>query len=480
MKNLIYICGVAGLLLSASCKKSFLELDPKQQQDANMVIKDLPGTRAAITGTYSLMQSLTYYGRHAVIVPDLMSDNLFISAVNQKRYLALDQYITITTDGTSGDLWKQLYRVAVNANLLIAKASANEYPDADKAEAQFIIGEAYAIRALAYFDLMRFFALPYNATADGSHLGVPLVVESGIDNTKIINPKRNTAKEVYTQIIADFNTAMSLMPKSPVGFKSSMRGRISYYGAKALLSRVQLYKGDWAAADSLATDVIAKGGFSLLPRGTMIEDSKKQNSTEAIFEIQYNILDNLGSDALVNFLWQSGSYGDGLATEDLYNAYAATDERRSFITKGVRKNGENPAYLITKYTNTTSYEEPTRVIRLAEVYLIRAEARAHEGLDGLAAADVDVVAGRADASWVPVTATGDALKTIILNENRKEFAFEGHRLFDLTRNKLGFTKYLTNRTITIDKTDKRTILPIPQSEMNANINMEQNDAYKVQ
>lgn len=478
MKKSIYIYAIAGLVLTMSCKKTFLDLDPQQQTDADLVVKDLPGTRAAITGVYSLMQPLTYYGRHAMVLPDLMSDNGFVSSVNQKRYLNYDQYIVNATDGTASDLWKQLYRVVVNTNLLIAKAEANDYPEADKAEAQFIIGEAYALRALAYFDLMRFFALPYNYTADGSHLGVPVVLKSGTDNSQVISPKRNTAKEVYTQIIADFNKAMSLMPKSPVGFKSSLRGRMSYYGAKALLSRVQLYKGDWVAADTLATDVIAKGGYNLLPRATMVEESRKQNSVEAIFEIQYNILDNLDSDALVNFYWQSGSYGDGLATEDLYKKYAATDIRRSFVTKGSRKNGENPAYLITKYTNNVNYEEPVRVIRLAEVYLIRAEARANEGLDGLAAADVDVVGGRADVDWKPVTATGDALKTIVLDERRKELAFEGHRLFDLTRNKLSFTKFLSGRSIAIDKTDKRTILPIPQSEMNANINMEQNEAYK--
>lgn len=93
---------------------------------------------------------------------------------------------------------------------------------------------------------------------------------------------------------------------------------------------------------------------------------------------------------------------------------------------------------------------------------------------------MDVIAVRADAGAKAVTATGDALKTIILDERRKELAFEGHRLFDLTRNKLSFTKYLSGRTIAIDKTEKRIILPIPQSEMNANKNMEQNDAYKVQ
>ncbi|RFS18903.1 RagB/SusD family nutrient uptake outer membrane protein [Chitinophaga silvatica] len=480
MKKSIYLFAIAGMLFTGSCSKSFLQIDPQQQTDVELVIKDLPTTRAAITGTYNLMQSAGLYGRNAMVLPDVMSDNVFISSKNQGRFLSYDQYITVATEGYAASLWNQLYRVVVNANIIIRKAEANNYADADKAEAQFIIGEAYALRALAYFDLMRFFALPYNYTADASHLGVPLVLKSGTDKNEVISPKRNTAKEVYTQIVADFNTAMSLMPKTPVGFKASFRGRVSYYGAKALLSRVQLYREDWEAVDSLATDVIKNGGFSLLTRTAMFEDSKKQNSSEAIFEIQFNQTDNLGSDALANFYWQSGSYGDGLATENLYSTYTATDARRGFVVKGSRKSGENPAWLINKYTNNTTFEEPSRIIRLAEVYLNRAEARAHKNQDGLAAADLDVVGGRADADYKPATATGDPLKALILLERRKELAFEGHRLFDLTRNKQSFTKYRSSKTIQIDYPNLKTILPIPQAEMNSNRNMEQNDAYKIQ
>lgn len=477
MRKSIYIFVIAGLLLSSSCKKSFLVLDPQQQTDANLVIKDLTGTRAAITGTYSLLQSVNLYGRHAMVLPDLMSDNVFISIKNQGRYLLYDQYNAISSESYAASMWNQMYRVVVNTNLLISKAEAHDYPASEKAEANHIIGEAYALRALVYFDLMRFYAMPYNYTPDASHPGVPLVLKSGVSKEEVIAPARNSAKEVYKQIVADFNKAMSLMPATPVGFSKSMRGKMTYYGAKALLSRAQLYRQDWAAADSLATDVITKGGYKLLPGASMIEDSKKQNSSETIFEIQYNILDNLGSDALANFYWQSGSYGDGLATEDLYKTYTSTDVRLKFITNGSRKSGENPAYLITKYTNNTNYEEPVRIMRLPEIYLIRAEARSHQGLDELAAADVDIVAGRADASWVATTLTNEELISLILKERRKEFAFEGHRLFDLTRNKLSFIKYRSGSTIEISNTSLKTILPIPKSETNANPNITQNEGY---
>lgn len=478
MKKIVYIYAMAGALFTTSCNKSFLQVDPQQQTDADLVIKDLPGTKAAVTGIYSLMQSVNNYGRTTTLLPDLMSDNVYISKKNQNRYLSYDQYNTVTTEGYGASQWNLLYRIVTNANLLISKAEKNEYPETDRSEAQHIIGEAYALRALANFNLVRFYAMPYNHTADASHPGVPVVLKSGTNKDEVISPSRNTVKEVYDQIVADFNKALSLMPRTPVGFSASMRGKIGYYAAKALLSRVQLYRGDWAAADSLATDVISKGGYALLARDKYIEDGRKQNSTEAIFEVQYNTLDNLGSDALVNFYWQSGSYGDGLASDNLYNAYAATDVRRGYLAKGKRKSGEDPAMLVLKYTNNVNYEEPVRVIRLAEVYLIRAEARAQSGKDGLAAADLNTIASRADAAWIPATATGDALKTLILNERRKELAFEGHRLFDLTRNKLAFTKYRSATTIAIGAGELKTILPIPQAEINANGNIVQNEAYR--
>ncbi|NSL86426.1 RagB/SusD family nutrient uptake outer membrane protein [Chitinophaga sp. Mgbs1] len=480
MKKLLYIFAVTGMMITASCSKNFLQIDPQQQTDASLVIQDLPGTRAAITGIYSLMQSINGYGRTTTLLPDLMSDNVYISKKNQGRYLAYDQYNTVATDGYAASQWNQLYRVVANTNLLISKAEKVDYPVADQAEARHIMGEAYALRAMAHFDLVRFYAMPYNFTTAADHTGVPVVLKSGTNKDEIQSPSRNKVKEVYDQVIADFSKAISLLPKTPVGFKTAMRGRMSHYAAKALLARVQLYREDWVAADTLAADVITNGYYTLLSRSQYIEDGRKLNNAESIFELQYNLLDNPGSDALANFYWQSGSYGDALASENLYNAYASTDIRRGYITKGKRKDGEDPAMLVLKYINNTSFEEPVKVIRLAEMYLIRAEARQHQGLDAAAAQDLNTIATRADASWTPTAATGAALQALILDENRKEFAFEGHRLFDLTRNKLTFTKYRSGtNTIAIQPGNGKTILPIPQSEMNANKNMEQNEAYKI-
>lgn len=484
MKKLHKILGLALMMLSlVACKKDFLEIDPEQQKAVDLVVIDLPTTRAAMMGTYTMLQSAAYYGRSIVVLPDLMADNMYISRRNSGRYTTYDLYTTLTNDGTASGTWNTLYRTIVNANIIIAKGEKLTVPTSEQAEVSHLIGEAYAVRALAHFDLLRLFALPYNATAGATHLGVPVLTKSGTSKEDIINPKRNTVKEGYTQIVDDFKKAITLMPTTPVGFTTSNKGHISHYAAKALLARVYLYMEDFPNAELMATDVITPNRYTLLTNANLVSGStnfRTQNNTEAIFEVVYNSTSNLGTDRLAAFLFQGSSYGDGLATDDLYNSYTATDVRRGFMTKGSRSNAENPANVITKYNNITNFEEGVKVIRLSEVYLIRAEARAKQtGKDALAAADLDVVAKRADASKATTTATGTALQTLILEENRREFAFEGHRLFDLTRNKLAFTKYRTGGlTIAIPANSNKIVLPIPLAEMNANPNMEQNDAYK--
>lgn len=468
-----------------SCKKEFLEIDPQQQTAVDLVVIDLPTTKAAVMGTYALLQSVDYYGRTFTVLPDLIADNMYISRKNSKRYITYDQYITTTNDGSASGAWERGYQTVVNSNIIIAKGEKLVVPETQAAEMKHLIGEAYTLRALAHFDLLRLFAAPYNATADAGHLGVPVVIKSGTSKEDVISPKRNTVKEGYTQIVADLQKAISILPTTPVGFVPLNRGHITHYAAKALLARVYLYMGDWVNAEAMATDVITSNKYTMLSNANYVSGApgfRTQNNPEAIFEVQYTATNNLAQNALSSFLLQGASYGDGLATDELYNLYKSTDVRRGFMSKSKRSGsgGEDPAFVITKYNNISTYEEGVKVIRLSEVYLIRAEARAKQGgKDAGAAADLDVVAKRADATVATTTETGQALQDLILVENRKEFAFEGHRLFDLTRHKLAFTKYRTGGlTIPVPNTSLKTVLPIPLSEMNANPNMEQNEGYK--
>ncbi|WP_109697223.1 RagB/SusD family nutrient uptake outer membrane protein [Chitinophaga deserti] len=470
---------LAGTVLLASCSKDFLTLEPRQNTEVSVAIKDLQGMRAAVNGLYSALQSANYYGRTASVLPDLQSDNAHISTNYSNRYSNQDTYTTTANDGMASGLWNSLYITVANANLLIEKGTALQLPAADTAEQRSILGQAYALRGLAYFDLARYFCQPYNFTADASHMGAPIVLKTATEKAGIVAPPRSTVKQTYDRIIEDLDSAVSKLNRTT---SVSVRAKFNVYAAKALLARVYLYKGEWAKVVPLCTDVLAAGSsrYSLIPASTMLGDFLKQNNPEVILEVANTATDNNSTDWL-GYFYDQGGYGDMLSTAGLYNIYSATDARRGFITKGSRSSGENPAYIVGKYTR--KFEENVKLIRLAEIYLTRAEAYAQLGESDKAIADANVVIARADsdpAALLDAALTGTPLVEAVLLERRKELAFEGQRLFDLTRYKKDFVKIRRGgNTINVKYPENRTIQPIPQRELDANAGLkgQQNPGY---
>lgn len=459
-----------------SCSDGFLDVVPEQGAEAGKAIVDLPSMNAALNGMYSLLQSQDYYGRTFIVTPELVSNNGMISQIHSSRYTNINLNTVVSTDSYITALWNQLYALTVNANLLITKGEALTLPQANVNEAKKVLGEAYALRALGYFDLVRAFAQPFNNTPDASHMGVPLILESGTSKDNIAKPPRNTVAQVYDAIIADLKKAIELLTEQ----SATQPTRITLNGAKALLAKVYLYQEKWELAEEYATEVLTDGGYSLLSNSSLVNGFKTKANTEVIFEIANNTADNEGTNSVAYFYLQEG-YGDMIGTEDLYNSYTVTDVRRQFVTRGKRDRvgGEEPAYLISKYTNISDYEENVKILRLAEIYLIRAEARARQtDKESLAIDDLYEVARRADLGAYRSIATGDPLIAEILKERRKELAFEGNQLFDLNRTKTNWTKFRSGAAVTsYTAQSNRTIFPIPRRELNLNPNIRQNTGY---
>lgn len=468
------------IILMSSCKKSFLDLHSKEATDARLAIVDIESMDYAIHGVYALMQNSDYYNRTFYLLPDLMSDNVYLSHRN-RYYSAFDKYEFTADNSYVEGTWGQILKVIVNSNFIIQKGSDIEVPDKDTAKQNAIVGEAYAIRALANFDLCRMYAQPYNFTSDASHPGVPLILKSSISIDDLTYPSRSSVKEVYTAVVEDFKEAIKRLPKKIPGQSSSFKGMITLNTARALLSRVYLYMGDWSDCEEMATEVINSRQYSLLATNDLVSEYSSQNTSESIFEIINTFTDNSGSNSAAYYYNQAG-YGDALPTWDLYNTYAPTDVRRDFMGIGNRSGsgGEKNVPLVTKYMKLGgNFEQDVIVIRLAEVYLNRAEADAHLAQDSAALADLGTIAERADPAVVINPAlTGQDLINRVLLERRKELAFEGQRLFDLTRNKLSFYKYRTGGDSTmISYPSDNTIFPIPQNERDVNINLAQNPGY---
>jgi starch-binding outer membrane protein, SusD/RagB family len=490
----------------------------------------MPTARAAVNGLYSLMQSYSYYGRDAMVIPEVLSDNMTRSVKTGNRYTGMNTMTHTATDANVSRMWSQIYRVITNANAIIANESKllGIATTLETAEVKQMVGEAYAVRAMAYFDLAKFFSRPLTHTPDGSHLSVPLVLKPITNVTEVVYPKRNTAAEVYAQIEKDIQEALIRLNTTGdviingAANSAFFKIRFNRWGVLALRARVAVYKEDWATAVAAASAVINSNRYSLLPYTTLFSSFQTVGNLESIFEVSNNATDNPGTDSYAYLCSQLG-YGECLATRQsmnsrstgttlttfkgLYEAYTPTDARRRFVELGNRNSigGEVNVPLCLKYTNISNYAENIKVFRLAEMYLSRGEALARIALQtGDAAAlnasltDVNLIRRSRDTATTtrlfaatlgtpPVgSITAVAYVDSIIVERRKEFALEGQRLFDLNRTKTSYVKInsagnglsrLVQYTATTSSYYYRTILPIPISQVQNNPNMVQNEGF---
>lgn len=518
-------------LVSVSCKKSFTDVRPQQSVFTTDVFSSLSTARAAVNGLYSQMQSYSYYGRDAMVIPEVLSDNATRSVRTGNRYTGMNTMTHTATDANVGRFWDQLYRVVVNANAIIANEEKLKgiVAPLELPELTQLIGEAYAVRAMVYFDLAKFFSRPINFTADGSHLCVPLVLNPVTSVAEVTYPARATSKQVYEQIEKDLAAALERLPATGnvlvngVANATWQKIRFNRFTALALRARIAIFKSDWPTAVSAASEVINSGRYSLYSFAGMVQEFRTVGNTESILEVANNTNDNPGTDSYAYLCSQQG-YGEVLGTRQsmnsrstgttlttfraLYEAYSATDVRRQFVELGNRNSlgGEVNVPLALKYVNISTFLENTKVLRVAEMYLSRAEALARQAaLTGDQAAltnslaDLNLLRARRDTatgsrplqvSLLPTPPVGQIsitayLDTIML-ERRREFALEGQRLFDLNRTRTNYVKIssagnavsrLIDYNAITSSLYNRTILPLPVGEVQANTNLIQNPGF---
>jgi len=444
-----------------SCDKNeFLNIDPYDKIVTENVITDFSSFESATKGAYNILQDMYYYGGYFVMLSDVMSDNVQAAYT---VFLDIDKYETKADNADAKRVWDKIASLIAQTSIIIRQAENFDF-GADQIEANKLIGQLYVTRALAYFDMQRLFAQPYNFTADASHLGVPIVDEDLV-GIEIVSPARSTTALVYDKILSDIEKGIDMVDDN--------NSSVYYFNknsAKALLARIYLYMENWSEADRLATEVIG-GSYSLVSNANYISSWSSDYSTESIFSLVNTATDNPSTNSLP-YLYGRPRFN---ATNDLYNAIGTDDVRKNLIA--ANKVLKYPAYL-TRDNNVP-------IIRLSEIYLIKAEALAEMGgaqNEENARTAVNAILLRANPTATLYAESGDALKNVIQIERRKELMFEGHRLFDLTRKKKSFTKYSTSAglPISISYPSNFTILPIPQAEIDNNINItedQQNQGY---
>ena len=446
----------------ASCEKSFLELKPPTSLTPEFALATEADLQVALRGAYAGLKSTALYGRSLMVLGDMMADNTYQSALNTNRYTNFNLYNYLVTDGDVAGLWNASYSVILRANNIINS------PIADNANIQQIKGEAYAIRALAYFNLVRYFASPY--TLDPSKLGVPIITTYQAD----LKPERAKIADVYTLINKDLTQAFTLMTK----FTNS--SQFSKYSAKALQAKVYLAMGDKTNAKTAALDVITNSGFTAISSaahtGYWAGVAPRTDKVETLLEISFDAVANNAFDALSYIYLQSGNYGDMLCSSELYDLFETTDIRKSLYATGIR--GGLASVFVNKYGSFTGDHSDTKVIRMSEMYLIAAEA-SYPSNTADALKYVNEVTSRRGAT--AIASSGSALLEDIITERRKELAFEGERYLDMQRlqRNIARSKNYPAAALSIDFTNYRRIMPIPQGELDANpsIKSQQNPGW---
>ncbi|CAN5648259.1 RagB/SusD family nutrient uptake outer membrane protein [soil metagenome] len=440
-----YFTWIAAVALLAACDDSPLDTNPTASIDAETALTTPRGIELGVTGAYRSLQDSNLYSRVLLVYPDLYADNLdFTGTFQTDREVSL-RAVSPSNSAFLGT-WGAAYAGINRANNVLA--AIPNVSALSQAQAQRFRGEALFIRSLHYFNLLRYFG------------GVPIVTEPSQGVGEESQVPRSSADEVYDLIIGDLEEAATLLPTGRVP------GQATQGAANALLARVYLERGgpaNWEGARDRATSVIQSGSYELVQNYRTIFTTK--NSSESIFELQYSI-NNTNALAFWFFPQALGGRYGFAPSANLFNAYPAGDTRRdaSIGMSGTSRYGD-------KYFRISTEDDNVIVLRLAEMYLIRAEANARLNADpALVRADINVVRNRAGLSDLPGSITSQqALLDAILQERRLEFAMEGLRFFDLRR--MGEAQEVLNIPA------ERLLFPIPQGERDVNPNLEQNPGY---
>jgi hypothetical protein len=447
MKKIIFFLFALSFTVM-SCNK-ILDVKPTDSVAAEDAIKDKLGVEHALLGAYNALQATGLYSRNAMIVGDLAADNLKHTGTMMEYGHIEDKPIPAENSIVDG-MWYAAYS-GINCvnNILVKLPSVGGLTETEYNQYE---GEALFIRALLHYYLGTYFG------------GVPIQTLPTLDLSKI-DIARSSLTQVYDQAITDLIIAKDKLPKTKV------IGRANSYSAYALLAKVYLSKFHLTNDQSFASQAIAaadtviiRGGYSLVNYGNLF-DPKITNSPESILEIIYD-LQNFNRLAQYFFpVVLSGRYEVAPETE-LIQSYEPNDTVR--LAASVAYDEKNLPYGY-KYTDVAGGTDHVYVFRLAEMYLIKAEALAYSGGEITNIQNnINAIRQRAGIDSIKVE-TIPGLKLAIENECRHEFAFEGHRWPDLVR---------TKRAVSVLGIDEKyTLFPIPLSEMQTNNLMNQNDGY---
>jgi hypothetical protein len=411
-------------LVAVSGCDSALEIDPTTVIPEEDAFADVQAARGAIAGLYAGLQggqdAAEYYAAEIQSFSELSSDNAGHTGTFSV-YRDADRAVVTTDNGSVEGLWDNIYDLVNRTNIAIARVPG--VPGLDPEERDEMLGQAHFIRAIGHFDALKMWGdVPVKTAPVGS------VSEAS-------NIARAPKAEVYAQVLADLTAAEGLLTntsdatRATLGAVRALRARVLLYRASS--GPTGLNDGNWAAVEAAATAVIAPATYALAPDYADLFDADGAPTDEDIFRLRFNASDPnyLGYYFIVKT--QGGRYEVG-PTANLRAHYNAepTDAR---LAHNISQDGS--LFFMSKYPTPVGAEHP-HLIRLAEVYLIRAEARARQNNFLGAVADYNEIrlrAGLAAHTFGTEVTDQATVLAAIFRERRSELAFEGDRWFDIVR-----------------------------------------------
>lgn len=456
MKNkIIYI--IFSILLitnTSSCSNDDLEPTLLQNQNLEGNISTVEDLSNLLNGTYSWMTQSTYYGRDFIVYGEARSDNAY-STGESGRFMSVSDMNMTNANGYALDTWSVIYTTISTTNIAIAA----EDVEGDPEKINHLKGQAYALRALCHFDVLRLYGQQHVDKGELSALGVPYIKKFKDDSDLLVS--RKTVGEVKELIMEDLDKALSMMSES----FNETPSYITIHAANAIKARVALYFEEYNIAKNAAKAVIDSGEFSILSRDAYIESWSIDNSPNSIFELAFDNNDNQGINGLAN-IYRFG-YADIVAYDDLASIFDSGDIRGTesmlaIVGDKLRNIGKYPSQ---------SFDDNINLVRYEEIVLIYAEALLETGASGEALTWLNKIPDNRGAILYT-----EATKKNILLERRKELCFEGFRFDDLARTKQDIP-YLNLVTEGPKYGSYNYAFPIPLAELNANSNMQPNKGY---
>ena len=438
------------------CKKFVDVPTPVNQETTSEVFSNESQAGAAVRGLYnSMMSPGAYYawqGGLSILV-GITSDEM---ATNFASFSGFYTNQILPTDGYNySNLWTTFYSSIYDANAIISNVEAST--GIQPANKPGLEGEAKFVRALCYFYLVNLYD------------SVPFTTGTNYQSNALLG--RTAPSKIYDQIVSDLQSADSSLGTNFTA--TGNRIRANKWSATALLARVWLYRQQWSNAEAAASAVIGSGLYSL----DSLNNVFLYTSKEAILQLNYPGTNAYNFDGYLMSLATS-SVPRYQLSPTLVNTFETGDGRKTHWAKATTISSTtyySPyKYKVVSGTTTGKQTEPTMFLRLAEQYLIRAEARAQQGRTTDAAADLNLVRQRAGLPATTATTQTDLLTAIYKERFVELFSELGHRWLDVKRTGQADALYSVEKT---SWTHNAILFPIPYTDIQRDVNLVQNPGY---